>query len=511
MRPTLRHILTKGVLGAASKPPRRSQITLTAEEPRPLEALPGPARWPVLGSLPSLLLHPAASKDRLYLLTDALFREYGDLFRIHLPGQPPLVFVSHPDDIEQVHRANFDLPQRDFFVSYRHMRSRHSFFREGQTGVFTEHGEEWMRVRKRIQPYTSRMKNVSSYIHQMDSVTQDFIARWATLRDDKDELPEDFLHQLFQWALESLGLVTINRRLGCLENTPEALRMIEIADDLVRSIHGLEMGSLVRWWRWVDTPALRRLRKAHDEMLSFVHAAVQESQQSLQSRSPDSEEDLNIVENLLLDPVLTYEDVHAFLIDVFFAGIDTTSLSSTYTIMRLAQNPDKQEKLQEELDRVLGNGEQVISPDHIKELRYLKACVKEALRLDPPIICVVRKTTRDMVLRGFLVPKGTNMQLYTRASSRSEEFFPRATEFLPERWLRETSASIPVHPYASLPFGAGVRNCAGRRFAEQEIHILLARMFHKYRLEWRYDPLAPTFSMLMMPDKPLRFTMRERR
>lgn len=48
--------------------------------------------------------------------------------------------------------------------------------------------------------------------------------------------------------------------------------------------------------------------------------------------------------------------------------------------MRLAQNPDKQEKLQEELDRVLGNGEQVLSPDHIKELRYLKACVKEALR-----------------------------------------------------------------------------------------------------------------------------------
>ncbi|ROT72891.1 hypothetical protein C7M84_008700 [Penaeus vannamei] len=435
-----------------------------------------------------------ASKDRLYLLTDALFREYGDLFRIHLPGQPPLVFVSHPDDIEQVHRANFDLPQRDFFTRRRVDESE-----EANPAVHVEDEECFL-------------------LHPPDGLSDAGFHRkarwrfflWATLRDDKDELPEDFLHQLFQWALD-LGLVTINRRLGCLENTPEALRMIEIADDLVRSIHGLEMGSLVRWWRWVDTPALRRLRKAHDEMLSFVHAAVQESQQSLQSRRPDSEEDLNIVENLLLDPVLTYEDVHAFLIDVFFAGIDTTSLSSTYTIMRLAQNPDKQEKLQEELDRVLGNGEQVISPDHIKELRYLKACVKEALRLDPPIICVVRKTTRDMVLRGFLVPKGTNMQLYTRASSRSEEFFPRATEFLPERWLRETSASNSVHPYASLPFGAGVRNCAGRRFAEQEIHILLARMFHKYRLEWRYDPLAPTFSMLMMPDKPLRFTMRERR
>lgn len=59
-----------------------------------------------------------------------------------------------------------------------------------------------------------------------------------------------------------------------------------------------------------------------------------------------------------------------------------TSLSSAYVMMRLAQNPEKQEKLQEELDRVLGNGEQVLSPHHIKELRYLKACVKEALRLE---------------------------------------------------------------------------------------------------------------------------------
>ncbi|XP_047481684.1 probable cytochrome P450 49a1 [Penaeus chinensis] len=420
MRPTLKHILTKGVVGAATKPPRRSQITLTAEEARPLEALPGPARWPVLDSLPALLAHPAATRNRLHLLTDALFREYGDLFRIHLPGLPPLVFVCHPEDIEQVHRATFDLPQRDFFVSYGHVRSRHSFFRKGQTGVFTEHGEEWLRVRKRVQPYTSRMKNVSSYVQQMDSVTQDFIARWATLRNDKEELPEDFLHQLFQWALEC----------ECLRGTPEALKMIAIADDLVSGIHDLEMGSLVRWWRWIDTPALRRVRRAHDEMFSFVHAAVRESQLSLRSRGPDAEEGLNVVENLLLDPVLTYEDVHAFLIDVFFAGIDT--------------------------------------------------------------------------------PRQTNMQLYTRASSMSEDFFPRASQFLPERWLRE-SASNPVHPYASLPFGAGVRNCVGRRFAEQEIYILLARMFHKYRLDWRYEPLTPTLSMLMMPDKPLRFTMTERR
>nr|XP_027213648.1 probable cytochrome P450 12d1 distal, mitochondrial [Penaeus vannamei] len=163
------------------------------------------------------------------------------------------------------------------------------------------------------------------------------------------------------------------------ENTPEALRMIEIADDLVRSIHGLEMGVTRPLVEWVDTPALRRSGKHMMRCLSLSTRPFKESQQSLQSRRPDSEEDLNIVENLLLDPVLTYEDVHAFLIDVFFAGIDTTSLSSTYTIMRLAQNPDKQEKLQEELDRVLGNGEQVISPDHIKELRYLKALCKEAL------------------------------------------------------------------------------------------------------------------------------------
>ncbi|XP_042879581.1 probable cytochrome P450 49a1 [Penaeus japonicus] len=472
MRPRLNHILTKGLLGASSaRPPRRLQFTLAAEEPRPLEMVPGPTRWPVLGSLPALAMHPATTKNRLYLLTDSLFREYGDIFRIHLPCQPPLVFICHPDDIEQVHRTNFDLPHRDFFESYGLARSHNKFFRKGQTGVFSE---------------------------------------WASLRDAHDELPDDYLHQVFRWALETLGLVTFNKRLGCLDNTPDALRMIKVSDDLISGLHELEMGSFVRFWRWVDTPALRKVKRAQDEMLRFVQASVLESQRSLQSRNPESKEELNIVENLLLDPVLTYEDVHAFLIDVFFAGIDTTSLSLTYTMMRLAQNQDKQKKLQEELDNVLRNGVEVLSTHHIKELRYLKACVKEALRMDPPLICVVRKTTRDMVLRGYMVPKGTNMQIYSRGSSMNEEFFPKATQFLPERWLRDSSSNA-IHPYASLPFGAGVRNCVGRRFAEQEIHILLARLFHKYRLEWHYEPLNPVLNMLMLPDKPLRFTMKERR
>lgn len=58
-----------------------------------------------------------------------------------------------------------------------------------------------------------------------------------------------------------------------------------------------------------------------------------------------------------------------------------------------------------------------------------------------------------------------------------ESLFPRAKEFIPERWLRHKPLG-PIHPYATLPFGAGTRMCIGRRIAEQEMFTFLARVSH---------------------------------
>jgi len=64
----------------------------------------------------------------------------------------------------------------------------------------------------------------------------------------------------------------------------------------------------------------------------------------------------------------------------------------------------------------------------------------------------------------------------TIVTGNMEEYVNKAAEFLPERWLKSTGDSLyRIHPFASLPYGHGPRMCLGRRFADLEIHILLAK------------------------------------
>lgn len=56
-----------------------------------------------------------------------------------------------------------------------------------------------------------------------------------------------------------------------------------------------------------------------------------------------------------------------------------------------------------------------------------------------------------------------------------EAEFPHHSEFIPERWLRHRPLG-QIHPCASIPFSHGIRMCVGRRIAEQELYVLVARV-----------------------------------
>lgn len=64
----------------------------------------------------------------------------------------------------------------------------------------------------------------------------------------------------------------------------------------------------------------------------------------------------------------------------------------------------------------------------------------------------------------------------TLVTGNMEEYVTKAYKFMPERWLKSKENEYKIHPFASLPYGHGARMCLGRRFADLEIQILLAKV-----------------------------------
>ncbi|XP_032456486.1 cytochrome P450 CYP12A2-like [Nasonia vitripennis] len=77
--------------------------------------------------------------------------------------------------------------------------------------------------------------------------------------------------------------------------------------------------------------------------------------------------------------------------------------------------------------------------------------------------------------------------------SQDEEQFPRANDFIPERWIRgskEIQSAKEAHPFTFMPFGFGPRACIGRRFAELEMETLIAKVIRQFELDWKHGPLV---------------------
>nr|XP_045610802.1 cytochrome P450 CYP12A2-like [Procambarus clarkii] len=120
-----------------------------------------------------------------------------------------------------------------------------------------------------------------------------------------------------------------------------------------------------------------------------------------------------------------------------------------------------------------------------------------------------RTLDKDLVLSGYLIPKGWMVAMLGMLMGWDESLFPRAKEFIPERWLRHKPLG-PIHPYATLPFGAGTRMCIGRRIAEQEMFTFIARAMQRFTVGYEYEDLELVSRLVFIPSRPLKFTFTQR-
>ena len=169
-------------------------------------------------------------------------------------------------------------------------------------------------------------------------------------------------------------------------------------------------------------------------------------------------------------------------------------------LYHLATNPEKQELLYGEIQSTIGkNGE--ITESKLNQLKYLRACMRESMRLFSAVMGVGRRTQVDMTLSGYFIPKETYVTTMFNNLHLDSSQFPNPEQFLPERWLRGCPTHNNAHPFAYIPFAHGPRMCIGRRFAELEMMVLVIKMVQKFQLEYSHEKITYQTGFTAKPSK----------
>ena len=175
-----------------------------------------------------------------------------------------------------------------------------------------------------------------------------------------------------------------------------------------------------------------------------------------------------------------------------FEGHDTTTSGMSWTLYCLAKYPEHQERVREEVREVLA-GREWVEYEDLKELKYTTWCIKEAMRLFPPVFFFFRQSTEDIELDGYLIPSGTQLCVFTYTLHHNPEVWENPEDFDPLRF--HPSNTENRHPFAYMPFSAGQRNCIGQTFALNEEKLVIAGVIHRFSVS-----LVEDHKIEMSPD-----------
>jgi sterol 14-demethylase len=246
--------------------------------------------------------------------------------------------------------------------------------------------------------------------------------------------------------------------------------------------HDLEKGTdaLAYVDPYAPIESFRRRDAARVEIVSLVEAIMA-------SRGPWTEEDRDLLDVLMSvkhedgTPRFTADEVTGMFISMMFAGHHTTSGTAAWTLIELLRNPDVLAQVVAEIDGLFAEGG-TVSFQALREIPVLDACVKEALRLHPPLILLLRVAKQDLEVGGFAIRAGDLVAATPAVSNRLSDVFPDADVFDPTRYLAPRFEDTK-NPWTWIPFGGGKHRCVGAAFAQMQLKAIFLVLLRRFSFE----------------------------
>jgi sterol 14alpha-demethylase len=249
--------------------------------------------------------------------------------------------------------------------------------------------------------------------------------------------------------------------------------------------HDLERGTdaLAYVDPYLPIDSFRRRDAARLALVELVEAIM--ASRAAAGAPPDGDWDmldvLMVLKNDAGEPRFSADEITGMFISMMFAGHHTSSGTAAWTLIELLRNPDVLAGVVGELDDLYRDGREV-SFQALREIPLLESTLKEALRLHPPLILLMRVAKQDIEIGGFTVPAGTMVAASPAVSNRIPEDFPEPDRFDPSRYLEPRQEDL-LNRWTWIPFGAGRHRCVGSAFAMMQLKAIFSVILRDYEFE----------------------------
>ncbi|KAF3341145.1 tyrosine N-monooxygenase-like protein [Carex littledalei] len=167
---------------------------------------------------------------------------------------------------------------------------------------------------------------------------------------------------------------------------------------------------------------------------------------------------------------------------MFIASVDNPSHAVEWILAEMMNNSEILEKATTEIDSVVGN-ERLVDECDIPQLNYLKACIREAIRLHPRVpFNPPHEAMEDTTIAGYFIPKGSHVLLSRLGLGRNPKTWEEPLKFKPERHLTDKCSEVVLteHELRFITFGSGRRGCIGATLGTTMTVMLLARLLQGF-------------------------------
>ncbi|XP_027064413.1 premnaspirodiene oxygenase-like [Coffea arabica] len=428
---------------------------------------PGPWKIPLIGSMH----HLAGSLPHLALRDMA--KKFGPIMHLQM-GEISTVIISAAQEAKQVLKVH-DIA----FADRPELLASKILGYNNLDIAFSPYGDYWKQMRKICLLELLSPKSVRSF----GSLREDEASKVIRSIKSSSNSPVNVTEKVFSFTNGVVCRAAFGRSFGHQDV------LIPLINEAILAGGGFDIADLFPSLKFLHSlsglkPKLLKLHHEIGQLLENIINEHKEKQTSNLVDSQSAEEDL--VDVLLRlkergDFNISTDSIKAVIWDVFAAGTETSAATLDYAMAELIRNPSVMEKAQAGLRQVL-EGKETVQETDLKELNYLKAVIKETLRLHPPLPLILPRECREACkIAGYDIPIKTKVMINAWAIHRDPEVWPNPEKFKPERFLDSGIDSIGSN-FEYIPFGGGRRICPGISFGSAGVELLLAKLL--YHFDW---------------------------